>query len=339
MIYAIARVDLGQVYIGESVDPDRRIREHERDNTWALFSGQSPDIVYLEQVAKAEAPWEQLLWMRACLRDGWSVVSELGHNDAKHPLVARSPEWIARRRGMSPFGGRTPCAWTAAGEPHGARPANEQGTQVASPLARTAEQHNGTSHRSTRRGKVWRTSLLVLVLAALLAGAFTWRDTVETWIDSFPLGQTAMDTASSASDVASSPADGYVNVQIDSEHPLAPAIADAMTAWAGGISTGNYQASWDMYSQRHQDAGSFDEFSNGNATSSIPEMVIRSVNDAGDTDGASANIGFVSLQDPQYGRNGQSCSAWELTYDLVWERDSWRIDSAALNEGREPQAC
>ena len=81
------------------------------------------------------------------------------------------------------------------------------------------------------------------------------------------------------------------------------------------------------------------EFADGNTTSYVLELFIWSIDGAGDAGAITANVGFVSVQDPQYGRNGQACSVWDLNYDLVWERGAWRIDSAALYEGREPQPC
>ena len=133
--------------------------------------------------------------------------------------------------------------------------------------------------------------------------------------------------------------DGYVDVEIISEHPEASAVAEMMRIWADGINVGDYQSSWDMYSQRHRDTQSFAEFADGNTTSYVLELFIWSIDGAGDAGAITANVGFVSVQDPQYGRNGQACSVWDLNYDLVWERGSWRIDSAALYEGREPQPC
>ena len=133
--------------------------------------------------------------------------------------------------------------------------------------------------------------------------------------------------------------DGYVNVQDYSDHPEGPVIAQTMRAWADGINVGSYQESWDMYSQRHRNNHSFTEFADGNRTSLISELFVWSVEGAGDNGTLTANMGFISVQDPQYGPNGQSCSFWDLNYGLVWERDAWRIDTVSLFDGQEPEAC
>ena len=133
--------------------------------------------------------------------------------------------------------------------------------------------------------------------------------------------------------------DGYVNVQDYSEHPEGPALAQTMRVWADGINIGAYQESWDMYSQRHRDNESFTEFADGNRTSLIPELFVWSIDGAGDNGVLTANMGFISVQDPQYGHNGQSCSIWDLTYDMAWERDAWRIDTVSLLDGQQPRPC
>ncbi len=39
---------------------------------------------------------------------------------------------------------------------------------------------------------------------------------------------------------------------------------------------------------------------------------------------------FVSEQEARYGRNGQTCSTWELRYRIVLLGGGWRIDNADL---------
>ena len=44
---------------------------------------------------------------------------------------------------------------------------------------------------------------------------------------------------------------------------------------------------------------------------------------------------FVSYQDPIHGTDGQSCSIWDLTYDLLLEDGTWKIQRAK-NEPASP---
>ena len=53
---------------------------------------------------------------------------------------------------------------------------------------------------------------------------------------------------------------------------------------------------------------------------------------------AEAWVTFVSYQDPQYGTDGQSCSVWDLTYDLVLENDGWKFDRPETSRARRPPA-
>ena len=189
-VYAIERTDLGSVYVGETVNTPRRIRAHASSNTKGLFSDVGPRVVALAHVAKADAPWEQLLHMREYLRGGWRVVSDLGHADAKDPRVARSPEWTARRSGQSPFGGRTPCTWNAseglarvnsraADDPVFARNvAAHYGDPGQTPVVRFAS--NGDSVDGTeayvrrRRTRRRRQLMVVLVVLGFLGSYLAW---------------------------------------------------------------------------------------------------------------------------------------------------------------------
>ncbi len=52
---------------------------------------------------------------------------------------------------------------------------------------------------------------------------------------------------------------------------------------------------------------------------------------------ATAWVTFVSRQEAQFGTDGQTCSVWDLTYDLSFD-GSWRIEKAR-NEPGSPSPC
>ena len=78
-------------------------------------------------------------------------------------------------------------------------------------------------------------------------------------------------------------------------------------------------------------------FIEGDSTSILEDMSIYNLFWTGD-EAAEAWVTFVSYQDPQYGTDGQSCSVWDLTYDLVLENDGWKFDRAR-NEPGSPAPC
>lgn len=130
----------------------------------------------------------------------------------------------------------------------------------------------------------------------------------------------------------------YVEASDLSEHPEGPAVLDTMRQWANAINAGEYASAWSMYSARFRSAQSYEEFTEGNSTSLILELRIWSVDDNQGDGRLVANIGFISVQDPEYGYDGQRCSFWDLNYTMVFE-GGWRIDRAESFSGGGPEAC
>jgi hypothetical protein len=88
---------------------------------------------------------------------------------------------------------------------------------------------------------------------------------------------------------------------------------------------------------RLRDVISRDDFIDGTSTSLLEELKVFNVFWTGEGT-AEAWVTFVSYQDPIHGTDGQSCSIWDLTYDLLLEDGTWKIQRAK-NEPASPTEC
>jgi serine protease Do len=116
-----------------------------------------------------------------------------------------------------------------------------------------------------------------------------------------------------------------------------PDIARAFSAYVGGINHGNYPASYAVLSQISQAKTSYATFGQGNRSSYIVQFEIFTVAPAG-TGKDTAEVHFVSLQDPSLGPSGQSCSDWQMTYTMARAASGWLIDAALPHSG-SPSSC
>ena len=80
-------------------------------------------------------------------------------------------------------------------------------------------------------------------------------------------------------------------------------------------------------------------FIEGNSTSILEDLRVYNAFYSTDArDSAEAWVTFVSYQDPEFGTDGQACSVWDLTYELILESDRWKIQRA-VNEPGSPSPC
>jgi S1-C subfamily serine protease len=127
------------------------------------------------------------------------------------------------------------------------------------------------------------------------------------------------------------------DVNVDSDHPDAEAIAETFRTYAEGINTGAYDTAYDMLSPRSKSGTSRHRFAQDEATSQLHDIhltTVRSNPDGTDT----ARVAMTSVQEPKFGHNGQSCSNWHLTYTMVLGQTGWLIDRAVADHGT-PTAC
>lgn len=80
-------------------------------------------------------------------------------------------------------------------------------------------------------------------------------------------------------------------------------------------------------------------FIEGNSTSILEDLrVYNAFYSSEEGNSAEAWVTFVSYQDPEFGTDGQACSVWDLTYELILENDLWKIQRA-INEPGSPSPC
>lgn len=126
------------------------------------------------------------------------------------------------------------------------------------------------------------------------------------------------------------------DVVVLADHPDAPAIAATLQQWHDGINDGDYDRAFAAYSTRLQQQVGADTFADGNRTSAIIAPSLVSVEDRGT--GRTAIVGFRSTQDPALGPDGQDCSDWTLTWQMVRVADRWLVDAVSPRNDT-PLAC
>ncbi len=106
------------------------------------------------------------------------------------------------------------------------------------------------------------------------------------------------------------------------------------------INAANEGEAYDLYAgPRLRAIVSRDAFIEGNSTSILEDLRVYNAFYNGDEGTmAEAWVTFVSYQDPEFGTDGQACSVWDLTYELILENDGWKIQRAT-NEPGSPTAC
>ncbi len=115
------------------------------------------------------------------------------------------------------------------------------------------------------------------------------------------------------------------------------ALAAAFTTYANAINAGDYHTAYNVLSPSAQARTGYPAFRDGTLSSYIIVLDVSSVSPAG-TGRQVAEVSFTSLQDPDQGARGQTCSEWRMTYTMASSTTGWRIDSARPHAG-SPTAC
>ena len=142
--------------------------------------------------------------------------------------------------------------------------------------------------------------------------------------------------AGAGCDAPVGPSGVTIGVTDQSGSPDGPGIASMFSTYADGINTGNYASAYGMLSPNAQSLSSYDSFRSGELTSYIVTLTILGVTHGGTQD--SAEVAFTSAQDPGAGGHQQVCSNWKMTYTLIPNGSSWRIDTASPHQG-SPSPC
>ena len=113
------------------------------------------------------------------------------------------------------------------------------------------------------------------------------------------------------------PESGSQLPEVPAGDELETAAALTLASYFEGINTGDYAWAFEQLSPRLQAGSSVDSFADGLLTSYDFDFVVHEVGPTGE--GARVWLEFVSLQAPEYGPDGDSCTQWSLDYELVWD--------------------
>ncbi len=163
------------------------------------------------------------------------------------------------------------------------------------------------------------------------------------------------------------PPQSTVVVRDASGSPLGAVVTDVFGRYASAINSTRYEDAWAMLGDGVRKGGTLEEWAASERSSQIFDAIVREVDVVGAgssptsapaapsaTGSASPSaapvvtpgpggslrtvVEFSSTQEDRFGRGGQTCSRWRVTYTLVRGDDAWRIDVATLSPGF-PQAC
>jgi hypothetical protein len=119
--------------------------------------------------------------------------------------------------------------------------------------------------------------------------------------------------------------------------PNLAAVVATFTGYTNAINDADFATAYSFFGPGQQSRQSLDDFANGVATSQLTDFRINSLSTSGGT--GTATTTFRSTQDAAHGVRGQTCSDWNIRYDLVQGTDgNWRIDRGH-NQSPSPVAC
>lgn len=128
-------------------------------------------------------------------------------------------------------------------------------------------------------------------------------------------------------------------VSVDTSHPDAAGIAETFASYATGINSGDYDTAYDDLGPATQAQVSRQEFADTHTSSYLFDLHLEAVTGAAGAD--EAVVKFTSVQDADQGQNGQTCSVWLITYQMIMEPGSdghWLIERATPAAGY-PRPC
>jgi plasmid stability protein len=144
-----------------------------------------------------------------------------------------------------------------------------------------------------------------------------------------PTGPTATATPTPAADP--------VALAAGVDHPATAEVRAVLRGFITGINERRYADALAFHSPDSPTArGGLAKFTREQSTSRIIDPAITAVRDDG-ANGVEVDVRFASTQDAAFGQNGQTCTNWELAYDMVGPGPGWLIKSARALA--PPRAC
>jgi non-specific serine/threonine protein kinase len=124
------------------------------------------------------------------------------------------------------------------------------------------------------------------------------------------------------------PPDDVVAVAGGVNHPATVDARGTLHEYIAGINESRYQDAFDTFTTDSDIyRGGLDAWAEGQSTTYIVDALITGVRDV-DPDTIEVDMSFTSFQDEAYGPNGQSCTEWQLAYEMVGSGPSWLIRKA-----------
>lgn len=135
--------------------------------------------------------------------------------------------------------------------------------------------------------------------------------------------------------VAPGPATPELAVEVVPNDQVAHEIARSLTMHGQGINTGQYGIAWQLFTpQLQQRLGSIEEWTSELETSFWTELRLLGIERHGPL--TQAQVDLTTVQAPQFGHEGQTCSRWSMTYSMTRSGGGWLIDRA---EAPPPRPC
>jgi len=161
------------------------------------------------------------------------------------------------------------------------------------------------------------------------------REALESWI--------ARDQAVGSADCATDETRDYpdqappLEVTVSSAHPEAPSLAQTFKLYADAINTGNYDLAFELLTPSVRgDVGSVEDLASELASSFWISIDVSDVS-AEDPTTDQAELYFRTVQDAEFGPQGQTCSDWHVDYRMVLDSGFWQIDRASIID--DPVDC
>lgn len=131
---------------------------------------------------------------------------------------------------------------------------------------------------------------------------------------------------------------GSAIVASDVAHADLSGLLDTLQNYFDGINLGRFTLAYEQFSPERQSQTSPRDFRNGVLTSYVFDVRIRSVEDV-DAAHDRVLVTFWSVQQPEYGPDGQDCTRWTLDYSMVTIGGRWFIEGAEEHGADGSVAC
>ena len=131
---------------------------------------------------------------------------------------------------------------------------------------------------------------------------------------------------------------GSVAVRNDVAHAHLSGLLDTFQAYFDGINFGRHRLAYQQLSPDQRAEISFPNFRQGLLTSYDFDVSIRSIDEV-DATHDEVLVTFWSVQEPEFGPDGQTCTRWTLDYSMVYDGERWLIEDAQEHGSVGSIAC